>query len=79
MEYVPNMARIRDSSEPMTFQVPRYGSPKNVEIEAGKGWSLDVTGSDGCDGMYDSFCNRGPDNGCLLYAHNDGRKNIEFD
>lgn len=32
-----------------------------------------------CDGEYDSWCNRDDENGCLLYAQNDGRRQLVFD
>jgi hypothetical protein len=81
VDFAPNLARIRDSKEPMSFQQPpSLLSTMNPAIVPGKGWYLDsVAGSDNCDGMYDSHCNRGQDNDCLLYAHNDGRNSILFD
>jgi hypothetical protein len=49
-------------------------------VEPGKGISLMNHASDYlCDGTYNSFCNRGADNKCLLAAHNDGRGGLLLD
>ena len=49
-------------------------------VEPGLGWSHNGNiNPDGCDGSYDSFCGRGKDNPCLLYAHNDNRGGLFFD
>lgn len=55
--------------------------PLGVEgIEPGRGWSLDAPANpDGCDGSYDGFCNRGKNQNCLLYGHNDHRGGLWFD
>jgi hypothetical protein len=79
VDFAPNLARIRDSSQKMSFQPPPSGNSINPAIVPGKGWFLSSVGSDNCDGMYDSHCSRGDDNSCLLYAHNDGRNAIVFD
>ena len=47
-------------------------------IEVGKGISYDEH-SGFCDGSLDSFCNRGPEQPCLLRSHNDGRGGFLFD
>ncbi|CAJ1946558.1 unnamed protein product [Cylindrotheca closterium] len=48
--------------------------------EPGLGIRLDtVSGDVYCDGTIDSFCNRGINNNCLLYGHNDGRNGLDFD
>jgi hypothetical protein len=79
VDFAPNLARIRDSRQKMSFQQPPSGNSINPAIVPGKGWSLHSVGSDNCDGMYDSHCSRGDGNDCLLYAHNDGRHAIIFD
>jgi hypothetical protein len=49
-------------------------------LEPGKGITLvSHAGDHGCDGTLNSFCNRGADNKCLLYAHNDGRGGLLLD
>jgi hypothetical protein len=47
----------------------------------GKGLGLvdDIAAADNCDGTWDSWCNRGQDQSCLLIHHNDGRAGITFD
>jgi hypothetical protein len=52
----------------------------NVYQKPGKGiYPHFYTGSDGCDGTLDSWCDRGLDNNCMLRAHNDGRNGFFFD
>ena len=59
----------------------RVAAEKRVSgLPPGKGWDLIVNpAADNCDGTYDSFCNRGAHSACLLYAHNDGRGNLQGD
>lgn len=48
--------------------------------EVGLGINLDtVSGDIFCDGTVHSFCNKGANNDCLLYSHNDGRNGLNFD
>ena len=50
------------------------------EIKPGLGWSLySASNPDTCDGSWDSFCNRGSDQECLMYGHNDYRGALQFD
>lgn len=75
-------SRRRDSLIPADYEPPRIGSSVNPDIVPGKGWSIQGTcpsGADMCDGEYDSWCKRGYDSSCLLYAHNDNRGEIRFD
>lgn len=49
-------------------------------IKPGLGWFVDGNANpDECDGSYDGFCNRGIDQNCLLYGHNDHRGGVGFD
>jgi hypothetical protein len=60
------------------YKKPTFPDPPKVPI--GKGTTLRSHAGDAfCDGSVDSFCNRGQDNTCLLYAHNDGRNGILMD
>jgi hypothetical protein len=59
-----------------------YETPKDnsMILEPGQGNMLATCpGADGCDGTIDSWCNRGPNNDCMLYGHNDGRNGILMD
>jgi hypothetical protein len=59
-----------------------YDTPKDnsMILEPGQGNSLATyTGGDSCDGTIDSWCNRGPENDCLLQGHNDNRAGILTD
>lgn len=59
-------------------KVERHAPRSN--LPAGKGWFYSgVAAADNCDGSYSSFCNRGADKDCLLYAHNDGRGGLYGD
>lgn len=49
-------------------------------VKPGIGWSVDSNANpDECDGSFDGFCNRGADQDCLLYGHNDRRSGMQFD
>lgn len=49
-------------------------------IPPGKGVQLSTQANDDeCDGLIDSFCNRGSNNNCLLNGHHDARGGIRFD
>lgn len=55
---------------------PQFKMKPTVPI--GKGHYLS-TYSGKCDGSVDSWCNKGPEQKCLLYNHNDGRNGILMD
>ena len=78
--FAPNFGRIRRRmSLPVAKpDFPPERTPMNAEVKPGKGWVLN-SGTERCDGEYDSWCNRIPSNTCLLYAHNDGREGVSFD
>lgn len=78
--FAPNLGRIRRRmSLPSAKAVaPPDRPPMNPEIKPGRGWVLN-SGSERCDGEYDSWCKRNEGNQCLLYAHNDGRGGTSFD
>lgn len=60
------------------YKKPKFDGPPKVSI--GKGATLfTATGDMRCDGSVDSWCNKGEDQKCLLYSHNDGRHGISFD
>ena len=60
------------------YKKPTFSKPPQVPI--GKGAYLStVAGDHTCDGTVDSWCKRGYDETCLLYAHNDGRNGILID
>jgi hypothetical protein len=60
------------------YKKPTFANPPKVPV--GKGITLETKiGDTYCDGTVDSFCNRGGDNKCLLYGHNDGRHGLVFD
>ncbi|KAL3931258.1 MAG: hypothetical protein SGBAC_011392 [Bacillariaceae sp.] len=62
------------------YERPDTGAVSTFADEPGLGIRLDtVSGDVYCDGTIDSFCNRGSNNKCLLYAHNDGRNGLNFD
>lgn len=49
-------------------------------LPPGKGFELKTKAADyNCDGVIESFCNRGAGNDCMLYGHMDGRNGILFD
>lgn len=78
--FAPNLGRIRrrmslPSAKP---DFPPNRTPMNAEMMPGKGWVLS-SGSERCNGEYDSWCKRSPGANCLLYAHNDGRGGMSFD
>ena len=60
------------------YKVPKFRTePMKTP---GKGFMLDTyPGDEYCDGSVDSWCNKGKDNDCLLYGHNDGRNGISMD
>ena len=45
---------------------------KDTGIVPGKGWEVMTEPSGICDGTYDSICNRGPENDCMLQAYQSG-------
>jgi hypothetical protein len=60
-----------------------YEKP-SVEVSSslppGKGFKLTTKVADNnCDGVIESFCDRGASNNCMLYGHMDGRNGILFD
>jgi hypothetical protein len=81
--FTPNPGRIlrRNALGPTNPFVPSVGSSVNPDISVGQGWDLGVpnVGNTMCDGEYDSWCNRGRNQPCVLYAHNDGRGGLHFD
>jgi hypothetical protein len=59
-----------------------YETPKDnsMILKPGKGNVLSThPGADRCDGTLNSWCNRGADNKCLMYGHNDGRAGLLTD
>lgn len=82
VEFTPNLGRIRRrmTLPPVNKEHSQVGSSVNSKIVPGKGWGLNaVPTTNMCDGEYDSWCNRGEENRCLMYGHNDGRNGIMFD
>ena len=57
---------------------PKPKFEKNPTVPVGKGYHLN-TYSGFCDGSVDSWCNKGSDQNCLLYNHNDGRNGLIMD
>ncbi|MGK3747182.1 MAG: hypothetical protein ACI8RD_010944 [Bacillariaceae sp.] len=57
---------------------PKPKFEKNPTVPVGKGYYLH-TYSGFCDGSVDSWCNKGSDQSCLLYNHNDGRNGLIMD
>jgi hypothetical protein len=62
------------------LQPPPLTRANKSGLPAGQGWDSSIAAAaDNCDGTYDSFCERGEDNTCLLYGHNDYRGNLVGD
>jgi hypothetical protein len=84
IDFEPNQARrevIDGLRDPLLRrQLTPSRMPVTYGLEPGQGWSLFTSSApDNCDGSYDSFCNRGSDNDCLLSGHNDNRGGLRFD
>ncbi|GKY98310.1 hypothetical protein MPSEU_000788600 [Mayamaea pseudoterrestris] len=78
-EFTVNLARKKHvdmlaNASPIEFKSKDFMPP-------GRGLALIDTpaASDNCDGTYDSWCNRGAEESCLLHHHNDGRGGMAFD
>ena len=61
-----------------THFYPKPKFEKKPTLPVGKGYHLN-TYAGFCDGSVDSWCKRQAGEGCLLYAHNDGRNGIHMD
>jgi hypothetical protein len=88
VDFQPGLARTTDAySNEQAYSLAQQsvtaaqtsGQSVNPAIQGGFGWELHSVGSDNCDGTYDSFCNRGPTNACLLAGYNDGKYGLLFD
>jgi hypothetical protein len=77
VESGPAFESIMDIKYTDYYETP---SDHSTIMKPGKGiWLNAQAGSDGCEGTIDAWCNRGKDNTCLLYGHNDKRGALRFD
>jgi hypothetical protein len=88
VDFQPSIARITEAAkseqayslaQQAATAAQTTGKSVNPAIQGGFGWELHSVASDNCDGTYDSFCNRGPANDCLLAGYNDGKYGLLFD